>query len=173
MQLMKRIFNYIFYVIIFLIMFAIVTKYISKKQNYDKSQIHFGIKSFPLSLLSKDLTNIPGNRIIFIYSELECNECIISILKALSNVAEQSNFKAIQIMVCGESIRIRPNYFKRNYKVNYEFLKIKEDSLYRSIPYLEMPVIIVIDDDNEIIGSWKVDPLNMPYALSEIIKVID
>ncbi len=69
-----------------------------KKQKAEKNQIPLKIDSFPISLLSREVRDGKGIRIIFIYSEFGCEECITSYLKTLKEATLNLKYKSIQVI---------------------------------------------------------------------------
>ncbi len=171
---MKRLSNYAFYGIICLMISAIVANYVStlKRQNTEKKQIGLEIDTFPASLLSEDLSQAKGVRIVFIYSELECEECVISYLKALKEVTLKTKGRVAQVIGCGELMAIKFSHYDRAYDLNFSFMKCSEESLFRLIPGLEMPAIILINKNNRILGCWKADPLHMSSIMAKIRNAV-
>lgn len=170
---MSKILNYIFYIVLAGLVFGIAFNLLSKRKNAKEFQVQLKVNNFPDSFLSENLKHLSERRLIFIYSEYDCNECVDSILKSIANFAQNSSFWAIQVLVCGNNYGIRQNYYRRNYKTTFAFKKLDENALYQLSPELELPLIIAINENNKILGAWEISPMITKLVLADIVNLND
>lgn len=131
------------------------------------------IDSFPISLLSSEVSDVKCTKIIFIYSEFSCEQCIISYLKALKEAMANLKCEAVQIIVCGKVELAKFMQYTKIYKLNFVFLERSEESIYELIPDLEIPAVILLDDNNKIITCWRADPIQLPLIILKIRRYLN
>jgi|GEM_PF-6686462 len=166
-----KLLSYAYYGIIILLSIIIVSNYISyllKKQNTEKNQILLKIDSFPPSLLSRELRDVKEVRIVFIYSEFDCEECIISYLKALKEATLNLKYKAIQVIGIGEINSAKFIQYAKIYKLNFAFSESNDESIFEIIQGLELPAVILINKSNKIIACWRAEPIHFPIIMKKV-----
>lgn len=126
------------------------------------------IEFFPNSLISKEVNDIKSFKIILIYSEFDCEECIISYLKALKETTLNLKYKAIQVIGIGEVNLAKFIQYAKIYKLNFAFNKIQDETIFEIIPGIKIPAIILIDGNNKIIACWRADPVQLSIIMLEI-----
>ncbi len=149
-----------------------VTVHLSRKSKVTPKLLRLETKVFPISYLSPGVEGVRGIRIVFAYSEFQCQDCVLTYLRGLKEATRKAGPAVVQVIGCGELERARYAQWARVHKLDFPFISASEEALLGALPGLELPVIIVIDASNRVVASWKADAPSMPVIVRTIARYV-
>ncbi|MGB9619838.1 MAG: hypothetical protein ACPL7K_05455 [Armatimonadota bacterium] len=123
---------------------------------------------FPSRFLSGSVSEPAGALIVFISSDLDCEGCVLSWLKALNEGRRRRSWPAVQVIGVGELAAARYAQWARALHLDFAFVATTEDSLLEAIPGLEIPALIMLDRGREVVAAWKAEPVHLVAILARI-----
>lgn len=110
-------------------------------------------------------------KVIYIYDQFECEQCIIEHLKLMNSLSDNSNLHQVNIFV---SCHDKASYFtflkyKKVFNLKIDYLKYDNVLLNFKNIELKLPIIILVDENKKIINAWRADIQKLSKT-EEILK---
>ncbi|MGQ9852018.1 MAG: hypothetical protein ACUVTG_01325 [Candidatus Oleimicrobiaceae bacterium] len=171
----KRLAAHPYWVAVSLLVVAIalrLTLHLLRKSNVTPEPLDLKTRSFPTSYLSPAVRGARATRIVFVYSQFDCQECVVSYLKGLKEATRKATGVAVQVIGCGELEEAKYAQWARVHKLDFSFTSTSEEALLESVPGLEVPAIMVIDKANNVLASWRAEVMNIPTIFARIARYL-
>lgn len=149
-----------------------LTLHLLRKSNVAPEPLDLKTTSFPTSYLSPAVSGARGIRIVFVYSQFDCQECVVSYLKGLKEATRKQTGVAVQVIGCGELEEPKYAQWARVHKLDFSFTSTSEEALLEAVPGLEVAAIIVIDKANNVLASWRAELMNIPTIFARIARYL-
>ncbi len=160
---MKAVRNVVYYTLVCIAVAAILTNSsrLLSKVGALEAALSLRPAFFPEWLLAEKLRTSSSPKFVFIYSDLDCQECVASYLRILKGATRNVGRSAVQVIGCGEQAGDRFRRYARVYRLSFPFVQRSKDTLLESLPDLKMPALILIDADNRIREAWRADAAHL------------
>lgn len=126
---------------------------------------------WPKEIASFSFLNSPAKKIVYCYSEQDCEQCTISHLKML----KQANHRNVifQVVGIGANLEFRNKGYKKLFGFdNCGFIVDTDEVILKTYENFETPFLAVLNEQNKVLNCWRADVERLHVSFEKIQSIL-
>lgn len=126
---------------------------------------------WPKEIASISFLNSPAKKIVYCYSEHDCEQRTISHLKMLKQVNGRN--VVFQVVGIGVNLEFRNKRYKKLFGFdNCEFVVGTDRAILKAYENFETPFLAVLNEQNEVLNCWRADVEKLHVSFKKIQNIL-